>query len=54
MGNDVKLEQMKREMLDAIHTAEKLAYAYFCECPVGTVRERASGVYENLRNAPRV
>jgi hypothetical protein len=54
MDDDVKLEQMKRELLDAIRTAEKLAYAYFCECPIGDEREYACDVYENLRTATRV
>lgn len=54
MDNDTKLVEMKSEMLAAIRTAENLAWAYFCECPVGSERERASNVYENIRNATRV
>lgn len=54
MDKEQKLEQMKREMLTAIRLAEKLTYAYFCECEVGPERERAHAVYENVRTATRV
>lgn len=54
MDNTAKLEQMKAELLVAIYAAEKLAYAYFCECDVGGERTLAHAVYENIRNATRV
>jgi hypothetical protein len=53
MDNDMKLAEMKSEMLAALRVAEKLAWAYFCECPVGSERERAHDVYENIRTATR-
>lgn len=54
MDNDTKLAEMKTEMLAALRIAEKKAWAYFCECPVGREREHAHDVYENIRNATRV
>jgi hypothetical protein len=54
MKDEVQLDQMWREMLNAIRLAEKLAYAYFCGCPVGEKRTRAHEVYEKIRNSTRV
>jgi hypothetical protein len=49
-----EVEALKRDMLDKHRAAEKAAYAYFCGCPVGEERNRASEVYENIRTATRV
>lgn len=54
MNNDTKLAELKADMLAKIREAEKAAYAYFCECPVGLERNDASEVYDNIRNATRV
>ncbi|WP_160172921.1 hypothetical protein [Caballeronia zhejiangensis] len=56
MATDEKpsLEELKRTLLDARLAAEKAAYAYFCECPVGPERERAHEIYLNILNATRV
>jgi hypothetical protein len=32
---------MKADMLSKLRDAEKAAYAYFCECPIGDERIRA-------------
>lgn len=54
MTEQEKLSAMKTEMLAKLRETEKLAWAYFCECPVGDERTRAHDVYENIRTATRV
>jgi hypothetical protein len=49
-----KVDALKRDFLEKHRAAEKAAWAYFCECPVGDERTRASEVYENIRTATRV
>ncbi len=48
------LEELKTRRHRLMREAEKAAYAYFCECDVGTEREKASEIYENIRTAGRV
>jgi hypothetical protein len=49
-----KLAALKKVRNEAMEAAEKAAYAYFRECYMGLEREKASEIYENLRNAGRV
>lgn len=51
--DDKKLAKLKADRDAAIRTAEKAAYAYFCECEVGAERVRASEVFDNVRTALR-
>jgi hypothetical protein len=54
MSAESKLQELKQKRDEAIRTAEKAAYAYFCECAVGQERIRAGDIYDNLRTAQRV
>lgn len=45
---------LKKELIDAIAHAEKLAFEYFRQCDVGQEREAAGQVYENIRTATRI
>lgn len=49
-----ELQQLKDRRNQLMREAEKVAYAYFCECDVGREREKAHEIYENLRLAGRV
>jgi hypothetical protein len=49
-----ELQEKKKELLDAIHKAEILAFAYARELEVGDQRTAAFEVAENLRCATRV
>lgn len=49
-----ELEAMQSNVAAKIREAEKAAYDYFCACPVGVERVRASEVYENVRSSMRV
>jgi hypothetical protein len=49
----VTQEQLKLRRNAAIRIAQAAAHEYFCECELGPERERASMVYENIRNATR-
>lgn len=49
-----ELATMRAGVAAKIREAEKAAYEYFCACPVGHERNRASDVYDNVRNAMRV
>ena len=48
-----KLSQLKANLLKKIQEAQAAAYEYFCECPVGTDRERANEIYERIRTSTR-
>ncbi len=48
-----QIDLLKHVAFEARHDAEKAMYEYFCACPVGPERERASDIYENIRNATR-
>jgi hypothetical protein len=48
------LKSLKDERDKAMDDAIKTAYAYFCACDIGTEREKAFEIYENLRTAGRV
>lgn len=51
--DDKKLVKLKTDRDAAIRTAEKAAYAYFCECPIGAARVQAGEVFDNVRTALR-
>ncbi len=54
MKRDRDLDKMKQDALIKLREAEKAALAYFTACEPGPERIRASQVYNNIRNAPRV
>jgi len=49
-----QLKALKAKRDGLMREAEQAAYAYFCECEIGTEREKAHDIYENLRLAGRV
>lgn len=49
-----KLADLKKSRNEAMTKATEAAYAYFSECDLGTEREKAHDIYENLRTAGRV
>lgn len=51
--DEKKLAKLKAERDTAIRTAEKAAYAYFCECEVGAERIKAGEIYDNVRTSLR-
>lgn len=53
-ADDKKLAKLKNERDTAIRAAQKAAYAYFCECPVGPERIKAGEIYSNVRTSVRV
>lgn len=46
--------EKKKHLLELIREAEKLAYDYFENCEVGSERNAAAQVYENIRTATMV
>ena len=51
---EMQLEYARRIAHEKLSEAEKAWYEYFSMCEVGTDRERASQVYENVRTASRL
>jgi hypothetical protein len=51
---DEQVLRLRLEAFAAIRAAEKAAYAWFCACPVGTDRDKAHEVYQNVRCSTRV
>lgn len=49
-----QLDALRVKRNEMMRAAEKAAYEYFCACEVGREREKASDIYDNLRNAGRV
>lgn len=49
-----KLSDLKTKRDEAIRHAEQAAYAYCCEVELGTEREKAFEIYENIRTVGRV
>ena len=49
-----ELQALKNKRHHLMREAEKTAYEYFCNCELGSEREKAHEIYENLRNAGRV
>jgi hypothetical protein len=45
---------LKRKMLDKLAEAEKLAHEYFKDCELGSEREAAAKIYENIRTSAMV
>lgn len=59
MSNEQQQIQAQQELLrnarnELMREAEQAAYKYFCACDLGTEREKAHEIYENLRCAGRV
>ena len=48
---EAKLYILRKAAQAARLEAEKLWYAYFCECDIGEEREHASDVYQRIRTA---
>ncbi|MBO9492254.1 hypothetical protein J7384_17970 [Endozoicomonas sp. G2_1] len=46
--------EKKKKLLELMREAEKLAYDYFQNCEVGSERNAAAQVYENIRTATMV
>lgn len=49
-----RIAALKAEANAKLLEAEKAWHAFACELPIGSERERAFEVYENVRTAPRI
>lgn len=53
-AEQAKTAELKDVAMIARLAAEKAAYAWACDCPVGPERTRAFDFYENIRCAGRI
>jgi hypothetical protein len=47
------VDELRAEFLSKLRDAEQAAYAYFCECDVGSERCAAHDMYEEIRTMTR-